>query len=86
MRQGKNDIKYKTEEDIKRLDASTNREPNQGILDHERKRKLEVSFPKCVCVGGGGYVLIFHPLSKFMKSLLSTFMKSFFSVRTSSNK
>ncbi len=46
MRQGKNDIKYKTEEDIKRLDASTNREPNQGILDHERKRKLEVSFSK----------------------------------------
>lgn len=43
VRQGKNDIKYKTEEDIKRLDASTNREPNQGILDHERKRKLEVS-------------------------------------------
>ena len=42
MRKGKDDIKYKTEEDIQRLEASTNREPNQGILDHERKRKLEV--------------------------------------------
>jgi len=42
---GKDDIKYKTEEDIKRLDAAANREPNQGILDHERKRKLEV---KCM--------------------------------------
>merc|ERR1719348_2193852 len=38
-------IKFKTEEDIKRLEASANREPNQGILDHERKRKLEV---KCM--------------------------------------
>jgi len=45
VRAGKNDIKYKTEEDIERLDRSTNREPNQGILDHERKRKLEV---KCM--------------------------------------
>ncbi len=43
MWKGKDDIKYKTEEDIKRLDAAANREPNQGILDHERKRKLEVS-------------------------------------------
>merc|ERR1712176_210845 len=42
---GREDIKYKTEEDIKRLDAQANREPNQGILDHERKRKLEV---KCI--------------------------------------
>ena len=43
IRKGKDDIKYKTEEDIKRLEASNNREPNQGIIDHERKRKLEVS-------------------------------------------
>lgn len=42
---GKDDVKFKTEEDIKRLDAAANREPNQGILDHERKRKLEV---KCM--------------------------------------
>ncbi len=40
---GKDDIKYKSEEDIRRLEAAANREPNQGILDHERKRKLEVS-------------------------------------------
>jgi len=42
---GKEDVKFKTEEDIRRLDAAANREPNQGILDHERKRKLEV---KCM--------------------------------------
>ena len=42
---GRDDVKFKTEEDIKRLEASANREPNQGILDHERKRKLEV---KCM--------------------------------------
>ena len=42
---GREDVKFKTEEDIKRLEASANREPNQGILDHERKRKLEV---KCM--------------------------------------
>merc|ERR1712240_685424 len=36
---------FKTEDDIRRLDAAANREPNQGILDHERKRKLEV---KCM--------------------------------------
>ena len=44
MWKGKDDIKYKTEEDIKRLEASANREPSQGILDHERKRKLEVPY------------------------------------------
>merc|ERR1712083_1187164 len=45
VRKGKDDIKFKTEEDIKRMEAAANREPNQGILDHERKRKLEV---KCM--------------------------------------
>ena len=42
---GRDDVKFKTEADIQRLEASANREPNQGILDHERKRKLEV---KCM--------------------------------------
>ena len=49
MRQGKDDIKFKTEEDILRLEASANREPNQGILDHERKRKLEVRLTIVIC-------------------------------------
>ena len=30
---------------LRRLDAQANREPNLGILEHERKRKLEV---KCL--------------------------------------
>lgn len=33
---------YKTEEDLSTLDASTNRQPNKEILDHERKRKIEL--------------------------------------------
>lgn len=36
------DIHYRTEEDIAKLEASTNRQPNLEILDHERKRKIEV--------------------------------------------
>merc|ERR1712210_439743 len=42
---GRAEEKFKTEEDIRRLDAQANREPNLGILEHERKRKLEV---KCL--------------------------------------
>lgn len=38
----KDNIHYRTEEDIAKLDASTNRQPNLEILDHERKRKIEV--------------------------------------------
>ena len=41
-----NKVKYKTEEEIKKADsAAGSREPNRGIMDHERKRKLEV---KCM--------------------------------------
>lgn len=44
VRPGKKDsVNYKTEEDIAKLDNV--REPNQEILDHERKRKIEV---KCM--------------------------------------
>lgn len=44
--QGKKDnIHYRTEDDIAKLDARSNRQPNLEILDHERKRKIEV---KCV--------------------------------------
>ena len=55
---GRAEEKFKTEDDIRslfqalevqtnvsmyrRLDAQANREPNLGILEHERKRKLEV--------------------------------------------
>uniref|UniRef100_A0A2R5LAQ7 Putative pre-mrna-splicing factor cwc21 ixodes scapularis pre-mrna-splicing factor cwc21 n=1 Tax=Ornithodoros turicata TaxID=34597 RepID=A0A2R5LAQ7_9ACAR len=38
----KDKVNYKTEEDIKQLDALMNRKANQEILDHERKRKLEI--------------------------------------------
>ena len=42
VRKGKDDIKYRTEADIQRLETSSYSEPNQGILDHERRRKVEV--------------------------------------------
>ena len=45
VRPSKNKVDYKTEEDIKKSEAALQRGPNQGILDHERKRKLEV---KCL--------------------------------------
>lgn len=33
---------YKAEEDMAKLDRQINKAPNQEILDHERKRKIEV--------------------------------------------
>lgn len=38
----KDNINYRTEDDLKKLEAVTNRQPNLEILDHERKRKIEV--------------------------------------------
>ncbi|XP_067642683.1 SRRM2 protein homolog rsr-2 isoform X2 [Eurosta solidaginis] len=46
VRPGKKDnTNYRSEEDIKKLDATLNRPPNKEILDHDRKRKIEV---KCI--------------------------------------
>lgn len=43
VRPGKKDnINYRTEEDLTKLEAIANRQPNQEILDHEKKRKIEV--------------------------------------------
>jgi serine/arginine repetitive matrix protein 2 len=41
----KDKVKYKTEEEIQKLDAISHKKPNLEILDHERKRKLEI---KCL--------------------------------------
>lgn len=41
----KEKVQYRTEEDIKRMDEALNRGPNLEILDHERKRKVEL---KCL--------------------------------------
>lgn len=38
----KEKTKYKTEEELEKSDASVNKQPNKEILDHERKRKIEV--------------------------------------------
>lgn len=41
----KDKLSYRTEEELAKLDAASNRQPNKEILDHERKRKIEL---KCV--------------------------------------
>lgn len=41
----KDKVDYKTEEEINKLDQSLNKQPNKEILDHERKRKVEL---KCM--------------------------------------
>lgn len=42
-RPGKKDnVNYRTEEDLAKLEQLNNRQPNQDILNHEKKRKIEV--------------------------------------------
>lgn len=33
---------YRTEEELCKLDTASNKQPNKEILDHERKRKIEL--------------------------------------------
>lgn len=43
VRQGKKDnVKYKTEAELAKAETINNRPPNEEILEHERKRKIEV--------------------------------------------
>lgn len=39
------DKTYRTEDELVALDVASNRQPNKEILDHEKKRKIEL---KCV--------------------------------------
>ncbi len=45
LRRHKDKIEYKTEEELAKLDAAINKPPNLDILDHDRKRKVEL---KCI--------------------------------------
>jgi serine/arginine repetitive matrix protein 2 len=45
VRKPKEKTNYRTEEELEKLEASSNRQPNTEILDHERKRKVEI---KCI--------------------------------------
>lgn len=45
LRKTKDKVNYKTEAELEKLDAITNKPANKDILDHERKRKMEV---KCM--------------------------------------
>jgi len=42
VRHLKEKVNLKTEDDIEKLETHGNRQPNRDILDHERKRKVEV--------------------------------------------
>ncbi|KAF5296671.1 hypothetical protein FQR65_LT10211 [Abscondita terminalis] len=42
VRPKEKDKTYRTEEELCRLDTASNRPPNKEILDHERKRKIEL--------------------------------------------
>jgi len=45
IRRHKDTIDYKSEEQLQKLDSQLNRGPSHEILDHERKRKVEL---KCM--------------------------------------
>lgn len=41
----KDQTSFKTEEELAKIDSAANRQPNQELLDHDRKRKVEL---KCI--------------------------------------
>lgn len=41
----KDQTSFKTEEELSKIDSAANRQPNQELLDHDRKRKVEL---KCI--------------------------------------
>lgn len=45
VKKTKEKIEYRTEDDLKRIEADLNRAPNEEILEHQRKRAIEV---KCM--------------------------------------
>lgn len=45
VKKTKEKINYRNEGDLERIDSAGNKQPNSEILDHERKRKIEI---KCL--------------------------------------
>lgn len=45
IRRHKDKVDYKSEEELKKIEAQMTKGPNKDILDHERKRKVEL---KCM--------------------------------------
>lgn len=68
----KDSVNYRTEDDLKKLEASTNRQPNLEILDHERKRKIEV---KCAeleeTLESQGWVVVVVRRTNFSTEILT---------------
>ena len=61
IRRHKDKVDLKSEEELKKIDALMTKGPNKDILDHERKRKVEL---KCMemqeLMEEQGYVLLVH--------------------------
>eukprot|EP00093_Oithona_nana_P009311 09311.XXX_136085_136639_1 [CDS] Oithona nana genome sequencing. len=73
IRSSKDKVNYKTEDDIKKSEAAISRGPNQGILDHERKRKLEVKcleLEEVLCEQGYNDVEVAEKVQAYRKMLL----------------
>lgn len=55
----KDQTTFKTDEELAKIDSAANRQPNQELLDHDRKRKVEL---KCIeleqSLEDQGYILL----------------------------
>ncbi len=61
VKKHKERVDYKTDDELAKLDQGLNKQPNKEILDHERKRKVEL---KCMemqeLMEEQGYVQLFE--------------------------
>jgi len=78
----KDQTSFKTEEELAKIDSAANRQPNQELLDHDRKRKVEL---KCIeleqSLEDQGYLLFdeycvnINPMSKDYLLFFTVFPK-----------
>lgn len=78
----KDQTSFKTEEELAKIDSAANRQPNQELLDHDRKRKVEL---KCIeleqSLEDQGYILFdeycvdINPMSKDYLLFFTVFPK-----------
>ena len=78
IRHTKDKVNYKSEDELKKLDAEMARPPNEEILAHERKRKVEL---KCMemqeLMEDQGYVTFFlvETIQQFLGNLEKKFVQ-----------
>lgn len=69
-------VNYRTEDDIKKLDALANKKPNEGILAHEKKRMVELKcFEMREMMEEQEYVIFIYVLSKKLCMYVYNFLK-----------